>query len=87
VSLALALGGEINAVNDHGETAMHGAAYKHLPKVVQYLSDSGAQISVWHQENRDGWTPLAITQGIHRGMNIVSSRETEVAIQKLLDSL
>ena len=40
-----------------------------------------------HQENRDGWTPLAITKGIHRGMNIVSSRETEVAIQKLLDSL
>lgn len=86
VNVALKLGGDINAVDDYGETAMHGAAYKHLPKVVQYLSDSGAQISVWHQENRQGWTPLAITQGIHRGMNILSSRDTEAAIQKLLDS-
>ena len=86
VRVALELGGDINAVDDYGETAMHGAAYKHVPEVVQYLSDSGAEISVWYQENREGWTPLTITQGIHRGMSIVSSRETEAAIQKLLDS-
>ena len=87
VQLAIDLGGDINAVDDNGETAMHGAAYKHLPVVVQFLSDSGAEISVWNQENHRGWTPLAITQGIHRGMNIISSRETEAAIQFLLDSL
>ena len=85
VQLALQLGGDINAVDDHGETAMHGAAYKHLPRVVQYLADNGAEISIWHQENDSGWTPLAITQGVHRGMNIISSRVTETAIQKLLD--
>jgi ankyrin repeat protein len=87
VQVALTLGGDINAVDDYGETAMHGAAYKHLPEVVQFLSDSGAEISVWNQENREGWTPLAITQGIHRGMSVISSRETELAIQQLLDSL
>ena len=87
VQLAIDLGGDINAVDDNGETAMHGAAYKHLPEVVQFLSDSGAEISIWNQENHLGWTPLAITQGIHRGMNIILSRETEVAIQYLLDSL
>jgi ankyrin repeat protein len=85
VKLALVLGGDINAVNDHGETAMHGAAYKHVPQVVQLLADSGAEISIWYQENEQGWTPLTITQGVHRGMSIVSSLETEVAIQKLLN--
>ena len=86
VQLALELGNDINAVDGHGETAMHGAAYKHVPSVVQYLADNGAEISVWYQENEYGWTPLTITQGIHRGMSIVSSRETEAALQKLLDA-
>ena len=32
--MALDLGLDIDAVDDKGETAMHGAAYKHLPRVV-----------------------------------------------------
>ena len=48
VQLALDLGGDINAVDDNGETAMHGAAYKSLPKVVQILTDTGAKIAVWN---------------------------------------
>jgi hypothetical protein len=63
---------------------MHGAAYKHVPSVVRFLADAGAKIEVWNQKNKDGWTPLAITQGIHRGMNIISSRETEVAIREVM---
>ena len=34
VQLALDLGADIDAVNDNGETPMHGAAYKNLPRVV-----------------------------------------------------
>lgn len=85
VELALELGNDINAVDDHGETAMHGAAYKHVPRVVQYLAEHGAEVAVWYQENDYGWTPITITQGIHRGMSIISSRETEAALQKLLE--
>ena len=35
VQVALELGNDINAVDNNGETAMHGAAYKNLPAVVQ----------------------------------------------------
>lgn len=85
VRYALSLGSDINAVDDLGNTAMHGAAYKHLPQVVEYLYENGAEISIWNQENEMGHTPLLIAEGIHRGMNIVSSAITEEAIRKILD--
>ncbi len=63
----LSLGADINAVDEHHETAMHGAAYKSLPKVAKLLADKGARISVWNQKNDNGWTPLLIAQGFRPG--------------------
>ena len=60
VEMLLELGDDINAVDDNGETAMHGAAYKNLPGVVELLAANGANIDVWNEENRYGWTPLTI---------------------------
>ena len=85
VQYVLSLGGDINAVDNMGNTAMHGAAYKHLPAVVTFLSEQGAEISIWNQENEIGHDPLQIAAGIHRGMNIVSSAITEDAIRRILD--
>ena len=85
VKYALSLGEDINAVDVMGNTAMHGAAYKHLPSVVAYLNEQGAEISIWNQENEVGHTPLLIAEGIHRGMNIVASSVTEVAIREILE--
>lgn len=84
VRLALELGGDINHVDDNGETAMHGAAYKHLPSVVRLLADHGADIEVWNQRNAKGWTPLNIAEGVHRGMNILSSPPTAEAIREIM---
>ena len=84
VEVALALGGDLNAVDDNGETAMHGAAYKHLPAVVSFLADRGARIGVWNQENAKGWTPWRIVAGVQRGSNIVSSTETEAAVRAVM---
>ena len=84
VLLALELGGDINHVDDNGETAMHGAAYKHLPSVVRLLTDHGADIEVWNQRNAKGWTPLNIAEGVHRGMNILSSPATSKAIRDVM---
>jgi ankyrin repeat protein len=84
LALALALGNDPNAVDKNGETAMHGAAYKHLPAVVRYLADRGAREDVWNRENAKGWTPLRIAEGVHRGMNIISSAPTAAAIREVM---
>ena len=43
VKLALELGNDIDATDINGNTAMHGAAFKQVPAVVQDLADRGAK--------------------------------------------
>jgi ankyrin repeat protein len=83
VKLALELGNDVNAVDDNGETAMHGAAYKSLPRVVQLLAEKGARAQVWDRKNRYGWTPLLIAEG-HRPGNFKPSPETAAALRRVL---
>jgi uncharacterized protein len=83
VQVALELGADINAVDINGETAMHGAAYKNLPKVVKLLASKGAKIDVWNREDRYGWTPLAIAVGYRFG-NFKPSAETEAMIREVM---
>jgi ankyrin repeat protein len=61
------LGADVNAVDNNGETAMHGAAYKNLPGAVQFLHDHGAKIEIWDVRNKYGWTPLFIAEGYRFG--------------------
>ncbi|MCY4660029.1 MAG: ankyrin repeat domain-containing protein [Acidobacteria bacterium] len=86
VQVALELGGDLNHVDDNGETVMHGAAYKHLPGVVRFLAEVGADVDVWNQPNSRGWTPLEIVAGVHRGMNIQSSPVTADAVRAVMDA-
>jgi len=67
VQLALELGNDINAVDSNGETAMHAAAYKNLPTVVEFLASKGASPDVWNRPNKHGWTPLTIAEGYRFG--------------------
>ena len=83
VQVALDLGADINAVDDNGETAMHGAAYKNLPRVVEFLAANGAHVDVWNVENRYGWTPLTIARGYRFG-NFKPSPVTVAAIERVL---
>jgi ankyrin repeat protein len=86
VKVALELGGNVNAVDKNGETAMHGAAYKHGPSVARFLAEHGAKVEVWNKPNRRGWTPLRITEGIPVGMNIAGHAPTRAVIRELLAS-
>ena len=83
VQVALDLGADINAVDNNGETAMHAAAYKNLPKVVKFLAAKGARIDVWNREDKFGWTPLAIAVGYRFG-NFKPAPETEAAIREVM---
>lgn len=83
VQVALSLGADINAVDKNGETAMHAAAYKNLPKVVKLLASKGAKITVWNKEDRFGWTPLAIAVGYRFG-NFKPSPDTEAAVREVM---
>jgi ankyrin repeat protein len=83
VKLLLDLGANINAVDDNGETAMHGAAYKSLPQMVELLAERGADIRRWNRKNKFGWTPLLIAEGYRPG-NFRPAAETIAAIHHVM---
>jgi uncharacterized protein len=83
VQVALKLGADVNAVDNNGETAMHAAAYKNLPKVVKFLAAKGAKVDIWNRNDKFGWTPLAIAVGYRFG-NFKPSPETETAIREVM---
>lgn len=82
LKVALELGNNIDAVDNNGETAMHGAAYRNHPLAVKLLAERGADIKVWNRKNRAGWTPLAIAQGYRFG-NFKPSPVTEQAFREV----
>ncbi len=84
VALLLKLGADVNAVDSSGETAMHGAAYRNHPKVVQLLADRGAKIEVWNRPNKTGLTPLVIAEGHRPGLNFRPSPETVAALHRVM---
>jgi uncharacterized protein len=83
VEWLIKIGADANALDKHGETAVHAAAYKNLPKVIEFLAANGAKIEVWNQKNKHGWTPLLIAEGFRPG-NFKPSFETIAAIHKVM---
>jgi ankyrin repeat protein len=61
VKLCVELGADVNAANDVGLTALHGAAFTGLDDVIRFLVQKGANINA---RDAAGQTPL------HKAMNI-----------------
>ena len=60
VQFVLGLGADINARNEVGRTALHGAAHIRFDALVRLLADSGAMVNA---EDQRGITPLMIAEG------------------------
>ncbi len=93
VKLALELGGDVTAANDNGYTALHGAAHRGSPAIVQLLVDKGAQLdakvtksgggaSGWYE----GWTPLIIADGVFYAGSFKRSLEVAALLRQLMEA-
>lgn len=61
VEYALELGGDVTAIDDNGDTALHGAIIRGSEPLVRFLLDQGADIEA---TNEKGWTPYRIAKGV-----------------------
>jgi ankyrin repeat protein len=61
IKLCLDAGTDVNAVNNQGDTALHGAAQKGYDQVVQFLVDHGAKLDI---KDKRGRTPLDAAMGL-----------------------
>ena len=87
VKLLLEKGAVVNAANDHGITALHGAAYKGANKVVQFLTDRGADLAAKDKGEDFGFgattvrmTPLNWAEGVPIGMSSAIYHPSTVAL-------
>ena len=81
--LAYELGStEINAVDDGGWTALHGAAKRGSNEITQFLGDHGTTFDT--VTKKEGWTALRIADGVFVGGTIKRADETAALIRKLM---
>jgi uncharacterized protein len=87
IKLCMEHGADVNAFNDLGETALHGAAQRGADKVVRFLAAQGATLDA---KNRRGRTPLddAIGQARDEGEDVrrPERKSTEGVLRELLDA-
>jgi ankyrin repeat protein len=95
VNLLLELGLDPNAQADTGRVALHGAANKGRPEVVQALADHGAKLDMrdyGNTDNRGGklsvhlWEPVDYSDGLVRVgvQSAIAHPETGLLLRKLL---
>jgi ankyrin repeat protein len=92
VKLLLERGADVNAANDHGITALHGAAYKAANQVVQLLVDRGARLDAKDNGEDYGFgvrsvkmTPLNWAEGVPIGMaSAIYHKDTVALLTRLM---
>jgi uncharacterized protein len=61
LELLLARGGDVNAENHTGDTALHGATLRGSTAIIQFLVDHGARVDTKNDKDQ---TPLDIAMGV-----------------------
>ena len=75
--LMLELGNDVNAVNEQGFRAIHGAANRGFDRMIQLLADSGAKLDVKDSQNR---TPMTFAEGVFLALLPPSRKPTTIAL-------
>jgi uncharacterized protein len=81
IQICLDAGADINAVNDDGYTALHGASFRGANEVVQFLVDHGARMDI---KNKEGRMAVNMAEGMHIGPGGWVEHEDTVALFKKL---
>jgi uncharacterized protein len=80
--LCIEWGLDVNAKNDVGYTALHGAAFRGANDVVKFLVEHGARMDVKNQEGR---LPVNMAEGMHIGPGgWVEHEDTAALLHKLM---
>jgi ankyrin repeat protein len=83
VKMCVDLGNDVNAINMYGETALHGAAYRGVNSVVEYLVGKGAKLDA---KDMRGWTPLTVANGISYTDFFKAQTSTAELLRKLMQT-
>ena len=81
VKMLVDLGNDVQAVNDRGETALHGAAYRGANSIVKYLVEKDAKLDA---RSSQGWTPWTIANGVFYSLFFKEQRATAELLAQLM---
>jgi uncharacterized protein len=82
--LCLEKGNDVNAVNNQGFTAMHGATNRGFDKMVQLLADHGSKLDV---KDKQGRTPMTFAEGVFLAVQPPVRKPSTIALlEKLMNS-
>ena len=79
--LCLELGLDINAVNDSGQTALHGAVYMGGTLIAPYLVEQGAEMDVINLRGQTPW--MIAAHGEYRAGSFYRHEETAEVLEAL----
>jgi ankyrin repeat protein len=81
VKLCLELGFDVNAVNQMGLAAVHGAANRGSDDIIELLAKHGARLDIADKEGR---TPIAWAEGVFLATNSPVAKPSTLALLKKL---
>jgi ankyrin repeat protein len=84
VKLCLELGFDVNAVNQMGLAAVHGAANRGSDDIIELLASRGAQLDL---KDKEGRTPTTWAEGVFLATNSPIAKPSTIALlQRLLST-
>lgn len=79
VKLCVDLGLDVNAQNDMGLRAIHGAANRGSDDIIRYLHEQGADLAA---QDNEGRTPMTWAEGVFLATNAPFAKESAIALLK-----